>query len=156
MLSGQSRKNVEHSAMASSLPKRAIAYVSLTAVLGCWALGTALFHWRSDSLLQFWCYLAIAMFASTLKVRLPGIESTMSVHFLFILLGILELSPSETMVLACGAALLQSLWNTNKKPEALKVIFNVSMTATAVWVTYQAYWLAARLLHNRIPLLLLV
>jgi len=142
--------------MAYSLPKRAIAYVLLTATLGSWALGTALFHWRSDSLLQFWCYLAIAMFASTLKVRLPGIESTMSVHFLFILLGILELSPSETMVLACGAALLQSVWNTKKQPEILKVIFNVSMTANAVWVTYQAYWQAARLLHNRLPLLLLV
>ena len=142
--------------MASSLPKRAIAYVLLTAALGSWALGSALLHWTSRSSLQFWCYLAIAMFASTLKVRLPGIESTMSVHFLFILLGILELSPSETMVLACGAALLQSVWNTKKNPETLKVIFNVGMTANAVWVTYQAYWLAARLLQNRIPLLLLV
>ena len=141
--------------MAISLPKRAIAYVLLTAALGSWALGAALFHWRSHSPLQFWCYLAIAMFASTLKVRLPGIESTMSVHFLFILLGILELSPSETMVLACGAALLQSMWNTKKKPELVKVIFNVGMTANAVWVTYQAYWLAARLFHNNVPLLLL-
>ena len=142
--------------MAFSLPKRAIAYVLLTAALGSWALGSALLHWRSHSLLQFWCYLAIAMFASTLKVRLPGIESTMSVHFLFILLGILELSPSETMVLACGAALLQSVWNTKKKPETLKVVFNIGMTANAVWVTYQAYWLAASLLNSRIPLLLLV
>ena len=142
--------------MALPLPKRAIAYVALTAALGSVALASALSHWRSETLLQFWCYLAIAMFASTLKVRLPGIESTMSVHFLFILLGILELSPSETMILACGAALLQSVWNTKNKPEALKVIFNVGMTANAVWVTYQAYWLAARLFHNRIPFLLLV
>ncbi len=142
--------------MASSMPKRAVAYVLLTAALGCWALGSALFHWHSESLLKFGCYLVIAMFASTLKVRLPGIESTMSVHFLFILLGILELSPSETMALACGAALLQSVWHTKKTPEALKVIFNVSMTANAVWVTYQAYWEAARLFHNRIPFLLLV
>lgn len=142
--------------MASSLPKRAIAYVLLTAALGSWALGTAFLHWQTHSVMQFWCYLAIAMFASTLKVRLPGIESTMSVHFLFILLSILELSPSETMALACGAALLQSVWNTKKKPELMKVIFNVGMTANAVWVTYQAYWWAANLLHNRIPLLLLV
>ena len=142
--------------MAASLPKRAIVYVFLTAALGSWALGAALIHWRSDTLLRFWCYLAIAMFASTLKVRLPGIESTMSVHFLFILLGILELSPAETMVLACGAALLQSVWHTKKKPEMLKVVFNVGMTANAVWVTYKAYWFAAGVLHNRMPLLLLV
>jgi len=142
--------------MAFSLPKRAIAYVFLTAALGSWALGTALIHWRSHSLLQFGCYFAIAMFASTLKVRLPGIESTMSVHFLFILLGILELSPSETMVLACGAALLQSVWNTKKEPETLKVIFNVSMTANAVWVTYQAYWFAAKNLNSSVAFLLLV
>src|SRR5579864_13910 len=79
------------------MPKRAIAFVVLTAAIGSAALGHALVHWHSDDLLKFACYFAIAMLASTMKVRLPGIESTMSVHFLFVLLGVLELSLAETL-----------------------------------------------------------
>lgn len=142
--------------MGQRMPRRAIAFVVLTATLGSIALADSLIHWQSSDLLRFACYLAIAMLASTLKVRLPGIESTMSVHFLFILLGVLELSVSETMVIGCAAALLQSLWKTEHKPEALKVTFNVlSMTANAVWVTYFAYRSTANLLHNRMLFLLI-
>jgi len=138
--------------MDQRMPKRAIAFVVLTATLGAIALADSLLHWQSNNSLKFVCYLAIAMLASTLKVRLPGIESTMSVHFLLILLGVLELSVSETMVIGCSAALLQSLWKTEHKPEALKVTFNVlSMTANAVWVTYFAYGSTAHLLHDRMP-----
>ena len=50
----------------------------------------------SRNIAQFICYLLIAMLASRLKVNLPGITGTMSVNFLFILLGILELSFAET------------------------------------------------------------
>jgi diguanylate cyclase (GGDEF)-like protein/putative nucleotidyltransferase with HDIG domain len=138
------------------MPKRAIAFVAITAVLGSAALVDAFWHWHSDDPLKFACYLAIAVVAATMKVRLPGIESTMSVHFLFVLLGVLELSPAETMVIGCAAAILQSIWKTTKRPEALKVIFNVlSMTANAVWLTYRAYWSASGHLHNRTSLLLL-
>ena len=60
-------------------------------------------------------------------------ESTMSVHFLVILLGVLELSLGETLVIGCAAALVQSLWKTKHRPQAVKVAFNVlSMTALAV------------------------
>jgi diguanylate cyclase (GGDEF)-like protein/putative nucleotidyltransferase with HDIG domain len=138
------------------MPKRAVAFVVVTAILGSMVLGNSLLHWHSDDLLKFGSYFAIAMLAATMKVRLPGIESTMSVHFLFILLGVLELSPAETIVIACSAAVLQSVWKTRQKPEALKVVFNVlSMTANAVFVTQKVYS-AARSIHDHMPLLLLL
>ena len=49
-------------------------------------------HGRSENPLKFLCYLVIALAASRLKVNLPGITGTMSVNFLFLLLGVLELS----------------------------------------------------------------
>jgi hypothetical protein len=108
--------------MEFSMPMRAKLFVAITAAAGAALLGTAMLQWRSDDLLKFVCYLLIAVLASTMKVRLPGMESTMSVNFLFVILGVLELSLAETMVIGCIAALVQSLWKTKQRPEAVKVI----------------------------------
>lgn len=117
-------------------------------------LGTALLHWHSNDLLKFGCYLLIAVLAATMKVQLPGVEGTMSVHFLFVLLGILELSLPETLVIGCTAALVQSVWKA-KHPEWVKVVFNVlSMTANAIVLSFFAYQLLAKPLGNSMPLLL--
>ncbi len=117
----------------------------------------ALLQWHTADPLKFVCYLAIAILASTLKVSLPGIESTMSVYFLFIFLGVLELSLAETLVIGCTAALVQSVWKTEQRPELIKVVFNVvSMTPPAICATYFAYHLSAGVLHKSTPLLLLV
>ena len=142
--------------MALSMPIRARIYIAITAAAGAAVLATSLLHWHSNDLLKFACYLLIAALASTMKVRLPGIEGSMSVHFLFVLLGILELSLPETLVIGCMAALVQTFWKPKPVPEPVKVIFNVSMTANAVCLTYFAYHLSAGLLKNSIPLLLVV
>ena len=140
--------------MDQSIPLRVKLFVAATAVVGAWLLGIALLHWHSRDPLQFCCYFAIAILASTLKIRLPGMESTMSVHFLFVLLGTLELSLGETLVIGCSAALVQSLWLTTRRPEAIKVIFNVlSMSATAIWLTYVTYHSLAAVLGDRKSLL---
>jgi len=135
---------------------RARIYIALTAAAGAAAVGTALLHWHSDDLLKFACYLLIAALASTMKVWLPGIEGTMSVHFLFVLLGALELSLPETLAIGCASAAVQSFWKTKHRPELVKVVFNLSMTANAVWLTYFAYHRSAVFLTNSVPLLLLV
>jgi len=142
--------------MALSMPIRARIYIAITAAAGAAVLATSLLHWHSNDLLKFACYLLIAALASTMKVRLPGIEGSMSVHFLFVLLGILELSLPETLVIGCMAALVQTFWKPKPVPEPVKVVFNVSMTANAVCLTYFAYHLSAGLLKNSIPLLLVV
>ena len=91
----------------------------VTASIGVAVLAEAFLHWHSNDLLKFVCYLYIAVLASTLKVNFPGMESTMSVHFLFVLLGVLELSFAETLAIGCAAALVQSVWKTRHKMEAV-------------------------------------
>jgi len=136
---------------------RAKVYVTVTAATGMVVLGTAFLHWHSNDLLKFVCYLSIAVLASTMKVNFPGMESTMSVHFLFVLLGVLELSLAETLAIGCAAALVQSVWKTRHKVEAVKVIFNtLSMTPIAIFITYFAYHYSTGLLKNSMPLLLMV
>src|ERR1051326_4764439 len=68
---------------------------------GKWGRAHALSLWQSDDISRFICYLTVAVVVSALKVNLPGFKGTMSVNFLFILIGISEMSLSETMVLGC-------------------------------------------------------
>ena len=82
---------------------QAKAFVGITVSLGIVVLGYSLWHWQSQDLMRFACYAAVAILASGLKVQLPGIDGTMSVNFLFILLGVLELSLPETLVIGCTA-----------------------------------------------------
>jgi diguanylate cyclase (GGDEF)-like protein/putative nucleotidyltransferase with HDIG domain len=138
------------------LSLRTKGFVGLTALSGTAVLVYSLWHWQSGDLTRFICYLAVALLASVLKVQLPGIDGTMSVNFLFILMGVMELSLAETLVIGCAATLLQSIWHLGKRLDPVKVIFNVGMMTNASALTYVSYhWLAARGGGNK-PILLMV
>src|ERR1700704_3231380 len=106
-----------------------------TCVLGYGALNPT-----SRNIAQFICYLLIAILAARLKVRLPGITGTMSVNFLFILLGILELGFAETLALATAAILVQCFYKD--RPSPLQVTFNLSASAVSIAAAYNVYHLA--------------
>jgi diguanylate cyclase (GGDEF)-like protein/putative nucleotidyltransferase with HDIG domain len=144
-------------AAMEDLSLRTKAFVGLTALSGTAVLVYSLWHWQSADLTRFFCYLAVALLASVLKVQLPGIDGTMSVNFLFILMGVMELSLAETLVIGCAATLLQSIWHLGKRLDPVKVIFNVAgMMANASALTYVSYhWLAVRGGSNK-PILLMV
>ena len=142
---------------ADGLSLQTKAFVGITASIGIVVLSFSLAHWQSQDLLRLACYLMVAVLASGLKVQLPGIDGTMSVNFLFILLGVLELSLPETLVIGCTATLVQSVWQARKRIDPVKVVFNVAgMMANASFLTYASYhWLLARFGTNK-PILLMV
>jgi diguanylate cyclase (GGDEF)-like protein/putative nucleotidyltransferase with HDIG domain len=129
-------------------------FVGVVVVCGTAALAFSVWHGRSADPFKFLCYLAIALAASRLKVNLPGITGTMSVNFLFLLLGVLELSFAEAMALGCAAVLVQCVGDG---PRPIQVAFNVCSTALAIAVTFAAYhqlWLH-HLVNNSSTLLFL-
>ena len=136
---------------------RARLFIGATAALGVWALAHALLHWQSVDLTRFVCYLLVAVLASSLKVQLPGLDGTMSVNFLFILLSVLELNLPETLVLGCTATLAQCLFGTRQKLVPIKILFNVfGMMANAIAVSYFAYHSLQRVLGaGTLPLLVI-
>jgi diguanylate cyclase (GGDEF)-like protein/putative nucleotidyltransferase with HDIG domain len=136
---------------------RARLFIGATAALGMWALAHALLHWQSVDFARFVCYLLVAVLASSLKVQLPGIDGTMSVNFLFILLSVLELNLPETLVLGCTATLAQCLFGTRQKLVPIKIIFNVfGMMGNAIVVSYFAYHSLQRVLGaGTLPLLVI-
>src|SRR5437879_5877556 len=142
---------------ASGLSIQTKAFVGTSASAGVVVLAFALAHWQSQDPMRFICYLAVAILASGLKVQLPGIDGTMTVNFLFILLGVLELSLPETLVIGCTASLAQSVWQLRGRLDPIKVIFNVlGMMANASALSYYSYHqLEARFGSNK-PILLMV
>jgi diguanylate cyclase (GGDEF)-like protein/putative nucleotidyltransferase with HDIG domain len=142
---------------ASALSIQTKAFVGITALVGAVVLGFSLSHWQSQDPTRFICYLVVAVLASGLKVQLPGIDGTMSVNFLFILLGVLELSLPETLVIGCTASLAQSVWQLRGRLDPVKVLFNVcGMMANATALTYLTYYsLVGRFGSNK-PILLMV
>ncbi len=111
-------------------------FVAVVVLCGMAVLTYSVMHGRSQNPLKFACYLLIALAASRLKVKLPGIAGTMSANFLFLLLGVLELSLSEAMALGCAAVVVQCLGDP---PIPIQVAFNVCSTALAIAVTFVAY-----------------
>src|ERR1700751_5685864 len=112
-------------------------YITVVVALGSFVLAVGAMHPTSHQFTKFLCYMVVAVAASRLKVNLPGITGTMSVNFLFILLGILELSFAETLALGCAAILTQCFYRD--RPRAVQVIFNTCATSFAIALAYCVY-----------------
>ena len=112
-------------------------FIGLVIVAGTAVLVYGGIHQSSKNIAEFICYLGIALLASRLKVKLPGITGTLSVNFLFILLGVLELSFTETLILGAIAMLAQCLYPD--RPNAIQVTFNVCAGAISTALAYVVF-----------------
>ncbi len=97
-------------------------------------------RWNPENLGHFVLFFALAMVASTMKIRLPGFKTTISTNFVFILAGIALFSFGETVLIGLGGALVQSLWKTQTRPKVVQVLFNAACltvcTAAAFWTSH--------------------
>jgi diguanylate cyclase (GGDEF)-like protein/putative nucleotidyltransferase with HDIG domain len=135
------------------LPAAARFFVGLVIVVGMVFLVQGAIHQSSKNIAEFICYLGIAILASRLRVTLPGVTGTLSVSFLFILVGVAELSYSEVIALAAVSMLAQSLYPS--RPTAIQLTFNVCAGAFSTAMAYFVYHssLANQLVASQ-PLLL--
>src|SRR5579871_4280756 len=115
------------------------AFVTTAGIGGLGVFLWAALSYRPHDLFRFFCYLALAGMASRMKVRLPGVTGTMSVNFVFILLGVLEMDRLETLAIGCFAGLLQCIWNANKRPSFQQIVFNVGSMAVAIQASFSVY-----------------
>src|SRR5215469_15065741 len=137
-------------------PVRARIFIGAMALAGAICLTAAFTHWQSSDPVKFSCYVIAALLASSLKVSLPGIEGTLSVNFLFTLLGIIELSLPETLIIGLASTLAQFYWRPARKLKPVQLIFNLSQVTVSSSAAYVAYTLVAvHVLHAPGPLALL-
>jgi diguanylate cyclase (GGDEF)-like protein/putative nucleotidyltransferase with HDIG domain len=98
------------------------------------------FH--TDHLARFLVFFFVSLGASGLKVRLPGLESTISVHFLIVLAAVTELSLPELLASAGVGALAQCYWRAEKRPNWIQASFNSASWTLAFSGSYATFHLA--------------
>ena len=116
--------------------RSAIAYIALVIAAGAIAVGHGLWTWTSADLARYLSFSIIALVGSGMKVSLPSVQGTMSMNFVFVLIGISQFSLGETLVAGCLGALVQSLFNTKVRPKPVQVAFNSASVALSIQAAY--------------------
>jgi len=129
--------------------------VSLVSLLGMAAVVWASVSWYSPDLFKFAGLLTIAAFSFGARITVPGAAGSLPLTFVFVLVGVLDLTSSETIVLASLLTLGRCLWNQPSRPQAEQVLFNVAIMALgaagATWV-YHAPWMLTHQVETAIRL----
>src|SRR6266853_6624503 len=108
------------------MPSLAKAYIATIAAVATAVLTVVAVRWNPENFLRFLLFFALAMVGSAMKIRLPGFKTTISINFVFVLLGIALFSFGETVLIGLSGALVQSLWNTQTRPNPVQVLFNAA------------------------------
>src|SRR5215471_16794039 len=133
------------------------AFITTMTAAGCLCLVLTFEEWQPTDPLKFTCYLIVTLLASSLKVSLPRIEGTLSANFLFTLLGIVELSLPETLVIGLVSTFGQFYWKPARQVKLVQLIFNLSQVTLSSTVAYGTFRLIfAHFHHASQPLALLI
>ena len=140
--------------MTNTIPTKAKILIGMVAVASLCPLFFGVINWHMPAWHQLALLLVAAVLSSRLKVKLPGMTSTMSGSVPVILLGVTQLGLFGGLLVAVTAAIAQSYASGNKtKP--VQFLFNVCtlMNASALaYVVYHSQLFAARVGGKTVPL----
>jgi len=125
----------------TKLTNAAKLYIGANILVGMISLWWAATQWDGHDFLRAAAYLTLAIVASPLKVKLPGINSTLSVNYVCILVGASALNAADAVVIAIACTLMQCLWKVTNRPRFFHLAFNVASTSTATVLCFAAYHL---------------
>ena len=119
------------------MPRAARMYLTGVVMAGLIVLAAAALHWQSRDAIRFLIYLALAVLASTFKIRLPYVQGTLTPAFVLLLASIAQLSLAETAVMAAVVGVVQVLWRPARRPMLAQVLFNpacLALSAALAWL----------------------
>ncbi|HEU5021969.1 MAG TPA: HD domain-containing phosphohydrolase [Bryobacteraceae bacterium] len=114
------------------MPLRAKFYIALVLTSGLIGLAQQLLHFAPPDPLLFWPFFAITVLTSGVKVRLPMVTVTLSVNFLFILVGIVKFPLPEALTIAAAGTIVQCVWQAKARPRVIQVAFSTCSICLAV------------------------
>ena len=129
----------------TSQPKVAKLFIGLMVLGGLLSLSYGLLQIHPLHHFRFLSLLFIALVASRLKLKLPGLTGNMSVNLPFILIAVVELTLFEALIIALASTVAQCFPKNGGMLSAVKTLFNVSTMAVAVG-------LARLIFEGRMPL----
>src|SRR5277367_5587706 len=112
------------------------AIVLASVCLGVWAFPL----WKTEQTFRFIVFLLIAFFASGLRVTLPGISGGISVNFVFLLIGMMDLNLPQVLCLGFAGTIGQFALG-KKDWHPIQMAFNLASITIAVAASYGVfYW----------------
>src|SRR6476646_958378 len=119
-------------------------YIAAVIALGAAELVKGLIHWKASRPFEFMALLVMTLIASRLKVKLPGINGTMSVNVPFLLIVVVRLSVGESLAIAALASLVQSIPGAQRRTALLQAVFSSSTITNAVAAAALAFGFASQ------------
>ncbi len=124
--------------MTNTMPNKAKVMIGMVAVASLCPLSFGVINWHTPALPQMALLMTAAVLTSRLKVKLPGMTSTMSGNLPVVLLGVAQLGLLGSLLVAATAAVAQSYASGNKtKP--VQFLFNICTLMNATGLAYIAY-----------------
>ena len=125
--------------MTNTLPMKAKVMIGMGAVASLCALSLGVVRWQTQAWPQLLLLLAAAALSSRLKVKLPGMTSSMSGNLPVILLGVTQLGLFSSLLVAVTAAIAQSYTSGGNKTKPIQFVFNACTLLNASGLAYLAY-----------------
>jgi hypothetical protein len=124
--------------MTNTLPIKAKVMIGMVAVASLCALSFGVVRWQTQAWPQLLLLEAAAAVSSRLKVKLPGMTSSMSGNLPVILLGVTQLGLFASLMVAVTAAVAQS-YSGGNKTKAIQFVFNACTLLNAAGLAYLVY-----------------
>jgi diguanylate cyclase (GGDEF)-like protein/putative nucleotidyltransferase with HDIG domain len=115
-------------------PRRVVGAVTIAAGV---ALGYAIANWESPDIIKFAGFVLVSAFSAGMEVTVPGSRGKISLTFLFVLFGVAELTPSETVLLAAVATLARRVWDSSD--ELFQTVFETALMVSAAAVSLRVF-----------------
>lgn len=119
-----------------NLPTKAKALL-IAVILGCAALsGYAAMQGIPSVDAKFAVLFAMAVISARMKIRLPGIDSNMSMNLPFILLGLVQLTMPQAIVVGMLSTFVQCLPSSGQQMKPTQAAFNVCTIGNAIGLSF--------------------
>jgi hypothetical protein len=125
--------------MTNTLPIKAKVMIGMVALMSLVALSFGVARWQRQTWPQLVLLLVAAVLSSRLKVKVPGMTSTMSGNLPVILLGVAQLGLFGSLLIALTAAVAQSYTSDRDKTKPVQFLFNACTLMNAAALAYLVY-----------------
>ena len=118
-------------------------FIAAVVVTGVAVLVNGLLHWKTSRPIELTALLVMTLVASRLKVRLPGINGTMSVNVPYLLIVAVRLNAGEALLVAALASLVQSIPALKNRATFVQAFFSSAAITNSVAAAMLAFNLSS-------------
>ncbi len=129
---------MEH-AKPERIPTPAKLFIALIGLAGLAGMAMTFRSWTPELGPRFIVYLLLAIATSGMKVTFPGVQGSISLNFVFIMLSLIELQPPEILLVAVASAAAQTYWPAKGHVKPVHLFFNTTCVGLAALGAIWAY-----------------